>query len=211
MEQGALLEPVTVALHAVRNLRVAWGESVAVFGLGAIGNFVAQWAREFGAAHVFGIDVAQGKVDIAHGVGLPDAFCGAGVSAAGELMKRTNGRGVDVVFDASGSAAALNEGIAALRPFGRLGLLGRPVSNVTIEGASFEKILRGQLTIVGTWSFELAAFPHHSWAEAAAALARGFITVGPLVTHRVTLEGVASAIEMMAAGIQPYHKILVIP
>ena len=210
-EEGALLEPVTVALHAVRNLALAWGETVAVFGLGAIGNFVAQWARVFGAARVFGIDVASAKIDIARGVGLEDCFCAAGIDTAAELSRKTGGAGVDLAFEAAGSAAALNQAIAGLRPFGRLGLLGRPGSAVAIETRSFEKILRAQLTIRGTWSFEMAAFPRHPWVEAAAALARGSIKAGPLVTHRVSLEELPAAIEMMASGSRPYHKVIVTP
>jgi len=210
-EVGALMEPVTVALHAVRNLDVTWGETVAVFGLGAIGNFIAQWARVLGASRVIGIDVSETKVDMARKVGLPDCFCAAGADVPREIKDRTGGPGVDVAFDASGSAVALNQAIAGLRAFGRLGLVGRPPAAVSIEGQSFEKILRGQLTIRGTWSFELAAFPHHPWAEAAAALAGGAIKAGPLVTHRVTLEGVREAIEMMASGKQPFHKVLAIP
>jgi L-iditol 2-dehydrogenase len=210
-EAGALLEPVTVALHALRNLGVSWGETVAVLGMGAIGNFVAQWARVFGASRVFGIDVTEAKVAIARDVGLLDSFYAAGIDVPGTLNDLTGGAGVDVVFDASGSPAAFNQAIAGLRTFGRLGLLGRPGAGVSIDGQSYEKILRCQLTIRGTWSFELAAFPHHPWTEAAAALASGAIRSGPLVTHRVTLEEVPKAIEMMASGTQFYHKVLVLP
>jgi L-iditol 2-dehydrogenase len=208
-EAGALLEPLTVALHAVRNLGLAWGETVAVFGLGAIGNFIAQWARLFGASRLFCIDPAQAKVAIARSVGLADAFSPA--DPAAELRVRTGGAGVDVAFDASGSAAAINAAIAGLSPFGRMGFLGRPGSGVTLAPESFERILRGQLTLRGTWSFEMASFPHDPWEEAAGALARGDVVTDPLITHRVPLEGLADAIGMMAAGTEPFHKVIVLP
>ncbi len=210
-EEGALLEPITVALHAVRNLEVSWGETVAVFGLGAIGNFVAQWARVFGASRVLGLDVSEAKVETARKVGLSDAFRVAGTTIAEELRARTDGAGVEVAFEASGALQALDQALAALRPFGRLGLLGRPTSAVSVSTASFERILRGQLTIRGTWSFELAAFPSHPWAEAASALARGAVKAAPLVTHRITLAEVPGAIQMMASGKEPYHKVIVLP
>ncbi len=210
IEEGALLEPITVALHAARNLGVSWGESVAVFGLGAIGNFVAQWARALGASHVFGIDVAEEKVRIAREVGLGESFRSAGLDVPGLLRERTAGAGVDVAFDASGAPAAINQAIAALRSFGRLGLLGRPTSGVSIQADAFERILRGQLTLRGTWSFELAAFPRHPWDEAAQALAQGVIQAGLLITHRVPIEKVGEAIEMMAAGREPFHKVMMV-
>ena len=208
--EGALLEPITVALHAVRNLGVSWGESVAVFGLGAIGNFVAQWVRALGAAHVFGVDLSEEKVRIARAVGLGESLCATDSGVAAVLRDRTSGVGVDVVFDASGAAAAINQGILSLRSFGRLGLLGRPAAGVSIQGEAFEKILRGQLTLRGTWSFELAAFPRHPWDEAAAALAGGAIQAGPLITHRIPIDGVPEAIEMMAAGREPFHKVMMV-
>ena len=208
--EGALLEPVTVALHAVRNVGVSWGDSIAVFGLGAIGNFVAQWARALGAAHVFGVDVAEEKVRTAKAVGLGESFCAAGLDVPGALRERTRGTGVDGVFDASGAGSAINQGILSLRSFGRMGLLGRPASGVSIQGEAFERILRGQLTLRGTWSFELAAFPRHPWEEAAGALAAGAIQAGPLITHRIAIDEVPQAIEMMAAGREPFHKVMMV-
>ncbi|MGA2974533.1 MAG: galactitol-1-phosphate 5-dehydrogenase [Spirochaetia bacterium] len=210
-EEGALLEPIAVALHAVRNLGLAGGESVAVFGLGAIGNFVAQWGSAFGASRVFGIDVSPAKAGIARAVGLPDSIDASGVDVVKLLRESTGGAGVDLAFDASGSPSAINQAIAALRAFGRLGLLGRPTEGVTIEGSSFEKILRGELTMRGTWSFQIASFPRHAWTESAEALARGAIKTGPLITHRVSLEELPAAIRMMAAGKEFFHKVMVLP
>ena len=74
-EAVAFLEPISVALHVVQNCRVNYGDSVAVFGLGAIGIFVAQWAKAFGAKHVFAIDLDEKKVEIAKSMGLVDALC----------------------------------------------------------------------------------------------------------------------------------------
>jgi len=75
IDQGALLEPVSVALHAVRNLDVTWGATVGVFGLGAIGNFIAQWASAFGARRVFALDIAAFPT-----ASLPVAVMAASVS-----------------------------------------------------------------------------------------------------------------------------------
>jgi L-iditol 2-dehydrogenase len=207
---GALLEPVTVALHAVRNLGLAWGESAAVFGLGAVGNFVAQWARVLGAARVIGVDLSPDKVRTAHAVGLPDALVATGADTVSRIRTAAGGDGLDVAFDASGSASAINQAIASLRTFGRLGFLGRSAEGILLDGSSFEKILRGQLTLRGTWSFELASFPRHPWAESARALADGSIQAGPLITHQVSLDELPDAVEMMASGREKFHKVMVV-
>lgn len=209
-EQGALLEPVAVALHAVRNLGVAWGEAVAVFGLGAIGNFVAQWARAFGA-RVIALDVAPRKLEIAREVGLEETLDAAGPDVAAALRDRTGGDGLDVAFDAAGSPAAVAAAIRALATFGRLGLVGRPRDGAAIDGPAYERLLRGEITVRGTWSFQATRFPHHPWRESARAVATGTVRTGPLVTHRVPLEDLPRAIEAMGRGDPSLHKILVVP
>lgn len=71
-------------------------------------------------------------------------------------------------------------------------------------------ILRGQITIRETWSFEFAAFPHHPWIASATAVAEGKIKASPLVTHKIPLDEVPAAIEMMASGKEFYHKVVVV-
>lgn len=210
-EQGALMEPVTVALHAVRNLGIGWGMSVAVFGLGAIGNFIAQWARAFGARPVFALDIAARKVEIARQVGLDEAMDATGLDVPGVLKERTGGAGVEAAFDASGSARALEQAVASLAAFGRLGLVGRPPGEVTLPATTFERILRGEITLQGSWSFASTRVPHHPWEEAARALAAGVVRTGPLVTHRIPLDDLPRVVDQMGSGGISFHKILVLP
>lgn len=210
-EQGALLEPLTVALHAVRNLGIAWGMNVAVFGLGAIGNCIAQWARAFGARRVFAVDIAARKLEIARQVGLEETLDATGLDVPVVLRERTGGSGVEAAFEASGSARALEQAIASLAAFGRLGLVGRPSGDTSLPPVAFERILRGEITLRGTWSFAATRCPHHPWEEAARALAAGVVRTGPLVTHRIALEELPGAIEMMGRGEAGVHKIIVVP
>ncbi len=210
-DQGALLEPAAVALHAVRNLGVSFGMSVAVFGLGAIGNFIAQWARAFGARPVLALDVSARKLEIARAVGLEGALDAGGPDVAASIRGRTGGAGVDAAFDASGSPAAIAAAVGALAPFGRLGLVGRPRDGVTLDTAAYERILRGEIVLRGTWGFAFTRFPHHPWEEAARALATGTLLTGPLVTHRVPLEELSAAIGRMSRADPSIHKILVVP
>ena len=151
-EAVAFLEPISVALHVVQNCRVNYGDSVAVFGLWAIGIFVAQWAKAFGAKHVFAIDLDEKKVEIAKSMGLVDALCIGKDDIDAIVKEKTNGTGIDRAFEASGAGAAFKQAISLLRMEGTLGLVGRPVHSLEIENQTFEKILRFQITIKGTWS-----------------------------------------------------------
>lgn len=132
-EAVAFLEPISVALHVVQNCRVNYGDSVAVFGLGAIGIFVAQWAKAFGAKHVFAIDLDEKKVEIAKSMGLVDALCIGKDDIDAIVKEKTNGTGIDRAFEASGAGAAFKQAISLLRMEGTLGLVGRPVHSLEIE------------------------------------------------------------------------------
>ena len=210
-ETAAFLEPVSVALHVIQNNQVHFGDDVAVFGLGAIGIFVAQWAKAFGARHVFAVDLDPQKTEIAKKIGLTDAICGSKEDVLRVILEKTGQEGVDAAFEASGSGAAFNQALAILKAEGRLGLVGRPAGSLEIRNEGFEKILRKQLTIRGTWSFEFKRFPHHAWELALSALNEGKILTEPLISHRLPLENTMDAVRIMADKSEFFHKILIEP
>ena len=145
---AAMLEPITVALHAVERLNLRYGETVAVFGLGAIGNFIAQWAQAMGAK-VVAIDIDPEKTRIASEVGIKSTICSKNANLDDFINDYTNGRGVDLAFDASGANIAIRQALKILRKFGRLGLLGRPEKPTILENEDFEKILRWPINYNG--------------------------------------------------------------
>lgn len=205
----AFLEPVTVALHVVQNCQLRFGENVAVFGLGAIGMFIAQWAKAFGAPHVFAIDIDEKKVALAKAVGLDDAICSGQEDVERVIGEKTDG--VEFAFEAAGSETAFAQAIHLLRQSGTLGLVGRPTRNLSVAPQVFEKILRSQLTIKGTWSFEAVNFPHHAWGQSAVAIDKGQIQISPLISHCFSLERTMEAIELMSRRKEFYSKILIMP
>lgn len=206
----AMLEPISVALHVIQNCGVGFGDSVAVYGLGAIGMFVAQWARIYGAEHVFAIDVDPGKIEIAKAIGLTDA-CVAGPGVEEAVREATDGKGCDAAFEASGAAPAFTQAVKILRTAGTLGLVGRPVKDLPIPPVTYEKILRAQLVIRGSWSFQFKRFPHQAWKQSLDVLKSGKMETAPLITQRVPLEKTFEAIQMMAGKREFVHKILVKP
>ncbi len=210
-ESVAFLEPISVALHVVSNNEVKVGEDVAVYGLGAIGIFVAQWAKAFGAAHVFAIDLDPKKVAVAKEMGLVDAICSAEEDAEAIIKEKTNGNGLDAVFEASGAGVVFNQAIALLKSGGRMGLVGRPTKSLEITNPTYEKILRGQITIKGTWSFEFKRLPHNAWDIALEALSSGKIKTAPIISHRLPLSKTYDAVKIMADHSEFFYKILIEP
>lgn len=211
VEATACLEPISVALHVVSNNGVHFGDDVAVFGLGAIGIFIAQWAKAFGAQRVFAIDLDPKKVDIAKQLGLEDAICSSKEDMKSIIFKKTNGRGCDVVFEASGAPIVCNQAMTLLKQNGRFGPVGRPIGDLTFENATYEMILRKQITIKGTWSFEFKRFPHNAWDIALDALEKGIIKTDAIISHRLPLSKINVAVDIMAAKKEFFYKLLVMP
>lgn len=210
-EATAFLEPISVALHVVSNTQVNFGDDVVVFGLGAIGIFVAQWAKAFGAAHVFAVDLDPKKVEIAKQLGLEDAICGPIDDVRKAVKEATHGAGCDVVFEASGAPIVFNQAMTLLKQNGRFGPVGRPTKDLVVEVATYETILRKQLTIKGTWSFEFKRFPHNAWDISLDALNKGIIKTDAIISHRFPLSKTREAVDIMAEKKEFFYKILIEP
>lgn len=101
-----------IALNGVLDGAIRVGETVAVFGLGVVGQLVAQLARLSGA-EVIGIDLIPLRIEIARRIGIDHVIDGSRRSAAEEIKALTKGRGADVCFEAAGATAALHEAIRA--------------------------------------------------------------------------------------------------
>jgi len=210
-DSAAFLEPISVGLHVVQNSGLKPGSTAVVYGLGAIGIFVAQWAKAYGASRVFAFDLDPKKIEIARQMGLDDAVCSKDTDAVQLVKDATGGQGADYAFEAAGSGFTFNESVMQLRTFGTLTLVGRPVNDFKVATKTYEKILRGQITVKGTWSFEFRRFPHHAWQESLEALSSGKIKTGPIVSHRFPLEKTGDAVRIMSEHSEFFYKIMIKP
>lgn len=114
-EAASLAQPLAVALHAVDRARVDASDSVAVIGVGGIGAFVVAAAHVRGASPVVAVDIDEHRLEIARRVGADESFVAA--DAPGE-------RQLDVVIEASGTAAGLKTAVQMVRRGGRILLVG---------------------------------------------------------------------------------------
>ena len=134
---GAMLEPLGVALYSVDLGEVKPGTTVGVFGCGTIGLSVVQIARAAGAARIFATDLPSvpHRLEAARGFGATP-FAADGGREVEEVLWATGGRGVDVAFDASGEPGAVEAAVAAAKPGGRAILIGIPCEDRTTFTAS---------------------------------------------------------------------------
>lgn len=175
----------------VRRAELTLGESVAVVGLGILGQLVTQYLRLSGARDVIAIDTSRKRLDLAVANGATKAICLPVEQAQKAVADITGGRMVDVVFDITGFPAALAPASLLLRKLGRLVLLGdSPTPSRQTLGP---RIVGDSISILGVHGmmYPDVATPFNQWtAEAMTSLffdyvAAGRMNVTSLITHTV--------------------------
>jgi L-iditol 2-dehydrogenase len=147
--QGALVEPLTVALHVARRAQVCVGEAIAVLGTGSIGSLLVGVCRALGAGPILAVDVRPHPLEVArtrlgatHTVLLPQEDLEAAVERA------TGGRGLDVVFCTAEEPGLARRGSELLRRRGRL-LIMALMTQAPIELEAY-RILSQELQVIGS-------------------------------------------------------------
>jgi L-iditol 2-dehydrogenase len=179
-DEAAMLEPLGIAIHTVDLGKVKPGMSVGVFGSGPIGLLIIQMAKVAGAANIIATDKLKHRVEAAKRFGATEAFLVGEFSRLSEIRAATNGRGVDVAFDAAGAQDAVDDAFDAVANGGKVVLAGIPDDDKTSFSSSQAR--RKGLTI------KLVRRMKHTYPRAIELVAKGLVDVRSLVTHRFLLE-----------------------
>ncbi len=191
-EAGSLIEPTAVCLHAVKKANIEKGSTVLIYGAGTIGLLCAMWARAFGAiAYVSDPDAS--RIEFAKKLGF-------------EVY---SGEAVDIVFEASGAPAALNDAIIRCKDFGHLILVGHSARDVVLEHSNFVQILRKQLTLIGSWNSDRTDTVN-DWTDSVDAISKGVISPEALITHKIALKKADDAFTLISERSEFYNKITVV-
>ena len=189
LAEGALLEPLAVALHAARKTQVA-GKTVLVVGGGAIGQLTAVAAKTLGAATVAVSDVSERRARTAVDHGADTALTSAGLR---DLLDR--GARFDVVFDASGHPAGVEAALMAARPgTGSVVLVGNLPAGA---GLPLKYISRAESWVTSTLRFAGGLAP------ALAFLTDHKLDISWLVEQTVPFNQIVEAFEAPAAADSP--------
>jgi len=205
---AAMTEPASVALHALRRTGVDAGDSVAILGAGTIGIILAQWARICGAGRVFITDIVDEKLDVAREYGFDDCINAMQEDAVKRIVEETGGRGADICVEAAGTAVTFEQSLRMARKLGKVILMGNVSGDVVIPERTASAILRGQLTIYGTWNSSFTAVPKNEWSAALHFMSTGALNLGPLITHKFKLEQVNDAFDMMYNRKEFFNKVM---
>ena len=188
---GAMLEPLGIAIHALDLAHLRLGARVGVFGCGPIGLLLVQLGRLAGA-RVFATDLARRphRLQAARALGA-EVFAAEEGREGGAIRDAAGGGGLDVALEAAGEQAAVDAAVEAVRPGARVVLVGIPVEARTSFVAGSAR--RKGLTLV------LARRMGNVYARAVQLVASGRVDVRSLVTHRFPLAEIRAAFDLAAA------------
>ncbi len=194
--EASLAEPLACVLNGQELARVGEGDVVVIVGSGPIGCLHVRLARARGAARIILIDLNAERLEQAAALVRPDlTIVSADVDPVEAVMAATNGRGADVVITAAASGTAQEQGLRMLARRGRLSLFGglaKDAPNITVDA---NLVHYRELTIVGV----NGSSPDHN-KQALQLIASGAVPVADLITHRLPLDRVLDAIDIVARG-----------
>lgn len=186
-DEAALLEPVGVALHALDLATVELGGRAGVFGCGPLGLLLIQLLRLAGAGHIVATDRLAHRVAAAARLGADAAI----LVGRGERAEILAGQPIDVAFEVAGDDDALEDALNAVRPGGRVVLVGIPPGDRTTFTAGLAR--RKGLTLMLARRMAAADLPR------GIELARsGRLALGPLITERFPLARAPEAFAALA-------------
>ena len=209
-EEAAMLEPMCVAVHAIRRVSIKQTDTVAVCGLGTIGMFILMFLRDIGIENVYAI----GNKDIQRENALSfeisvDNFCDSRKCDIAEFIKeKTNGRGTDIFFECIGKSEIYNIAVNNTSVCGKICLVGNPYSDMTLERQTYWKILRNQLIITGTWNSSFIHKDNDDWHYVVNRLKNKTIGPSRIITHRYEFEEVIGGFQLMRDKMEDYIKVM---
>ena len=193
MEEAALAEPTACVVHSVIDKSpIMPGDVVVVQGPGTMGLLAAQIAKAMGAGMVIvtGVSADQWRFDIAKMIGVDVTLdVQQDQNPLQTVLNETDGRGADVVIEASGACIACNQALDFVKVAGHvtlLGIRGRPL-DIDLDAIAIK-----ELTMSGTWG----TLPS-SWVTTLRLMESKKIDVAPLITHRISLDDWEKGFELM--------------
>lgn len=170
---AAMLEAVSVALHGIRVSELKGGETALVIGAGMIGLLLLQAARVAGCSRVFVADIDTTRLSLAKELGADETLNASGVELEQSILRLTEGRGVDVVFEAVGRNETVNGAIDCVRKGGKVTLVGNIAREVSLP---LQKVVTRQIRLQGSCASA------GEYTEAMDLLSAGKIKVDRLIT-----------------------------
>lgn len=210
-ETAAMLEPMAVAVHAIRQSGIDKEKEpgkALVIGLGTIGLFVAMFLHGAGYS-VTGIGNKEEQKKIFTGSGMGEDRFIRSEDSRNESTARDSLSECKYIFECVGKNESYEQAVSLASPGSTVVTVGNPASDMTLGREIYWKILRNQLTIRGTWNSSFTHEPMDDWHYVLDVLSSGQITPEKMISHRLRLKDLSEGLDIMKDKKEYYTKVMV--
>lgn len=201
-DHAAMIEAVSVAVHAVHLTPLSPGDTAVVVGCGMIGQLTVQAAKAAGFRTVIGVDVDDARLAVALAAGADVVLNSKTADAPAEIRTRTNGRGADAVLEAVGVTAPIQTAIAAVRKGGTVTLIGNFSGHIELP---LQQVVTRQIRLQGSCA-SAGEYP-----KCIELMASGQIRVDNLISAYTRLEDAAAWFDRLYRHEPNLMKVIVQP
>ena len=201
LDQAAMVEPISVAVHGLSRAGNIAGQKVVVLGAGTIGNLVGQVAQASGAARVMITDLSEYKLEKARACGLANAFNPHKQDLGQAILDTMGPDKADLILECVGVQDTITQAVS----------LARKGSTIVVVGVFGKKPLVDlglvqdrELSLVGTLMYQ-----KKDYLRAIELVANGALCLDPLVTHRFGFQDYLQAYEAIESSGGQYMKVMI--
>lgn len=200
-EEGALMEPLACTVHAAMKANIQLCDSVSIMGDGPIALMLAQLAVASGATRVYVLGLMERNLELARNFGcIPMKSCQESID---EIIRQTNGRGVDVAFEAVGAPVTFNQTINVVKRGGKAIIFG--IFEQDFNARPLVDAMVREVEVIGTSSY---CWDFQRGLELVSA---GRVDVKSLITHTFPLEDVQKAMSLKRNPAEQPLKVILKP
>jgi len=196
---GAIVEPLSIALHAIQQSGFKVGDTAAVIGTGPIGLFVIQILRASGAKKIFALEPVESKQKIALELGADKVFKPI---LWNKIVRATDKIGPDHVYDCVGLSSTVTTSLSLIKKGGCITIIGMHDSSYEINNARLITI--NSITVKGTYGYSQDVYK-----TAISLLEQGKINIELIITNRITINEIPQMFEKLANPPHDELKVLV--
>ena len=202
MSEGAMVEPLSNALHVLNRVKFSLGECVAVIGAGTLGLSIMQAARLAGAGTLVVVDLSEFRLSVAKKLGADVTINAGQADPVAEIQKITGGQGADVVAEAVGIEKTYRQAIAMVRKTGSIMVFGALERVIRVD---LYPILHKEITMIGCTGAGWECPPSIDL------IASGRVNVKQLITHELPLDQAQKAFEIFEDPSENTIKVMLKP
>lgn len=223
-EAAAMLEPMAVAVHAMRRVNIGPDDTVVVCGLGTIGTLLIMFLIDKGVKKIITVGNKDFQKKTVMSLGIPeDYYCDSRKFDSKDfILNHTENNGADVFFECVGRNETVSLAVDSVGASGQICYVGNPASDMMFEKNTYWKILRNQIKITGTWNSSFfgednntacakgssAGVCQDDWHYVIERLNEKAINPENLITHKYPLSELTRGMEIMRDKSEDYIKIM---